>query len=565
MTQPTTVTLTGTGVPHPSPGRAGAGALVRWGDTALQFDAGRGTVIRLAEAGVEPCALTAQFVTHAHSDHLVDLPDVAMTRWVQGQLRESGPLVVVAPEGTSARFARRMLEVFDDDIATRIDEVQPGPPEVDLRTFPAGETPVEVWRSEDGGVFVEAVRVHHEPVTDAVAYRVTTPTGVVVISGDTRVCDEVERLSVGADVLVHEACRSTALRELVAGTVLETIFGYHADTVPMGAMAERAGVPHLVLTHLIPAPEDAAGEEAFVDDVRRGGYTGAVTVGHDLTTVEIDRSGGTPSPSAGPASPTANETTLDLDRVTHLGIWRDEHDNITREFFDWTVPALPQACLDAIAAGTRADVEGIDLGNITDLLREGYLPLETGLAPGPRGGLTVAVHTEWPGTTPEMIDWWFGWHLSSTERYKLWHPQAHLFAQSRFELADAPGLPDRDRYIGNTSWVDEYIGPFPSRLAITFRDPNEFGLDHDALDAAGYGTVICATTVDSDNGSELASLVHAVRRTPEGCEMRSRFICSPSTPEFIGPPLLDHCWTEMTHLAGFLPRLHARLHETGHR
>ena len=77
----------------------------------------------------------------------------------------------------------------------------------------------------------------------------------------------------------------------------------------------------------------------------------------------------------------------------------------------------------------------------------------------------------WPGTTPEMIDWWFGWHIASTERYKLWHPQAHFFAQPRYDLSGVAGLSDRERYVGNTSWVDEYIGPIPSRLAITFDDP----------------------------------------------------------------------------------------------
>lgn len=115
----TEVILTGTGVPHPMAGRAGAGALVRCGDIALQFDAGRATVLRLMEAGTPPHALAAVFVTHVHSDHVVDLADVAMTRWVQQQLATSGPLVVVAPEGPTARFVRRMLEPCDDDPALR--------------------------------------------------------------------------------------------------------------------------------------------------------------------------------------------------------------------------------------------------------------------------------------------------------------------------------------------------------------------------------------------------------------------------------------------------------------
>ncbi len=283
----TEVVLTGTGVPHPRPGRAGAGTLVRCGDVALQFDAGRATVLRLMEAGTPPHALSALFLTHVHSDHVVDLPDVVMTRWVQQQLVATGPLTVVAPEGGPARFVRRMLEPHDDDLALRVAHVGADPIEVDLRPFTVTPTPAEVWASPDGTVRVEAVAVHHEPVPDAVAYRVTTPDGVVVISGDTRVCTEVEELSAGADVLVHEACRATALAPLIAGTTFETIFSYHADTVALGGLAHRAGVGHLLLTHLIPPVDTPADAAAFEHDLRDGGYHGPLTVGEDLVTLTL--------------------------------------------------------------------------------------------------------------------------------------------------------------------------------------------------------------------------------------------------------------------------------------
>jgi ribonuclease Z len=283
----TTVTLTGTGVPHPSPGRAGPGVLVRHDDVALQFDAGRATVLRLAEAGVAPHELAAVFVTHVHSDHLVDLADLVMTRWIQGTLHPAGPLPIVAAEGLATRFAARMLEAYADDIAVRVEHVQPGPPQLDVRAFTPPASPTEVWRSDEGSVGVEAAGVHHEPVREAVAYRVSTPDGVVVVSGDTRVCDEVRDLSTGADVLVHEACRTSAMAPLIAGTPFERIFDYHADSVALGGMAEAAGIGHLVLTHLIPPPADREAEQAFADDVRAGGYTGPVTVGEDLTTITL--------------------------------------------------------------------------------------------------------------------------------------------------------------------------------------------------------------------------------------------------------------------------------------
>ncbi|MGI9608975.1 MAG: MBL fold metallo-hydrolase, partial [Acidimicrobiia bacterium] len=66
----TVVTTTGTGTPVASPTRAGAGALVRHGDLALQFDTGRNTLARLVAAGVKTDQLDAVFLTHYHSDHV---------------------------------------------------------------------------------------------------------------------------------------------------------------------------------------------------------------------------------------------------------------------------------------------------------------------------------------------------------------------------------------------------------------------------------------------------------------------------------------------------------------
>jgi ribonuclease Z len=286
-TETTRVTLTGTGVPHVSPGRAGPGVLVRHGDIALQFDAGRATVLRLVEAGSACHKLNALFLTHVHSDHVIDLADVVMTRWIEGTLHPAGPLPIVAVEGLATQFAATMLEPYADDIAVRVEHVQPTGPEMLIRGFALPMEPAEVWRSDAGQVTVEAMAVHHEPVHEAVGYRVTTPNGVVVISGDTRVCDEMREFAQGADVLVHEACRATALAPLIAGTAFENIFDYHADTVKLGRLAADAQVKHLVLTHLIPGPRTVDEERAFADDVRSGGFEGPLTVGQDLFTIEL--------------------------------------------------------------------------------------------------------------------------------------------------------------------------------------------------------------------------------------------------------------------------------------
>ncbi|HTO08131.1 MAG TPA: MBL fold metallo-hydrolase [Myxococcota bacterium] len=271
------VVLTGTGVPVPDPERAGAGTLVEVDGVRLQVDAGRGTVLRLAGSGTPLPSLDAVLLTHHHSDHLVALADLVLSRWLAGAHRTR----IVAPAGPTARFAARVLDPWQDDIAVRIEHANHGgPPTVEVTAFEPAKQPVEVARF--GTVAVTAVSVHHEPVLPAVAYKIEGPTGSVVVSGDTRVCAEVEALAAGVDVLVHEV-RLRSFAESAKGTRFEAIAEYHADAVDLGAAAERARVRRLVLTHFIPLPR--GGYKPFTDEVRKGGFTGELIAGDDLTTV----------------------------------------------------------------------------------------------------------------------------------------------------------------------------------------------------------------------------------------------------------------------------------------
>jgi len=81
-----TVTLTGThGGPQQSfNGLASAGTLVSYSDDAdncaavkLQFDAGRGTTMRLSQLGIGTEQLNAIFFTHMHNDHTDGFADLA--------------------------------------------------------------------------------------------------------------------------------------------------------------------------------------------------------------------------------------------------------------------------------------------------------------------------------------------------------------------------------------------------------------------------------------------------------------------------------------------------------
>lgn len=261
-------------------------------DLALQFDVGRSTVQRLAGAGLWPTDLGAVFLTHHHSDHVIGLADVLLTRWIMDRADQASPLPVVAPAGPTARFAAQVLEGWEDDIAIRRSHSgRSSTPGFDVSAFSTPTTPTEVW--SDGEVRVLATGVRHEPVPGAVGYRIETPNGTVAISGDTLVCDEVGELAAGADLLVHEAMRFEPIEALPAHR--RFILDYHADTRLLGRLAAESNVGTLVLTHLLPAPENEADEEAFISDVRAGGFEGRLFVANDLDAFTI----GGPGDAAG--------------------------------------------------------------------------------------------------------------------------------------------------------------------------------------------------------------------------------------------------------------------------
>ena len=275
----TTVTITGSGTPILVPGQAGPGVLVQSGDVAIQVDVGRGTTMRLADLGLPLTDLTAACITHHHSDHLVGLADLLMSRWI-----DSGEdqLPVVAPSGEATNIARRILEPWTEEMAMRRDHRHyPGEPTAEVIGFDPSDLPTEVY--ESGGIRVLACSVEHDPVLPAVGYLIETAEGVVAISGDTRVCEGLAHLASGAAVFVCEAFRLKGTGGLISDA--EALSAYHADPVAIGRLAAEAEVATLVLTHLIPPVRGPEDRVAFEADVRSGGFAGQVIVASDLDQV----------------------------------------------------------------------------------------------------------------------------------------------------------------------------------------------------------------------------------------------------------------------------------------
>ena len=320
------VTITGAqGGPQAYKGQAGSGTLVSYGDDAnncgavrLQFDAGRGTVLRLSQIDVQSGQLNAIFFTHMHNDHSEGFIDLLKHRWF---LFPTGPKIdvvcsddVASPLGFIISCNKFVTHIADalinsGEIAQRVSEDKRRPAAgpaalANVRTFDPKNEPQVVWSA--GEVRVSAVRSAH--ITGHASYRVDTPAGSVVIGGDagndtpappraSSTSTQVEALAKGADIIVHSAIHPVMGPDRDSG-MRPDVFYRQSTAFDLGAMAQRAGAKHLVLTHLIPPPGAATQgvwkvpggpltEAAYRKAAQDGGFTGNVVVATDLASLRL--------------------------------------------------------------------------------------------------------------------------------------------------------------------------------------------------------------------------------------------------------------------------------------
>lgn len=280
--------------------------LLQVGNRSYLIDLGAGVTRQMVLAGVPLSKVDAAFISHLHLDHTAGITSFLSLDWVQAAMQRmrSTAIPIYGPPGTQMVIDNSIKAIAIQADIFRGESAQSPPP--DKFFFGKDITqpgPTEVYR--DDMLRVTAVENTHYSTMKlperpyghdmSFSYRFETPRRSIVYTGDTGPSPAVEALAKGADVLISEVIDLSG----VVADIQKRSAGKDVDVAPMirhmelehltpehiGAMAARAKVGKLVLTHLGMAPGTEDLDEAAVLAEIRKHYGGPVVVGKDLMSV----------------------------------------------------------------------------------------------------------------------------------------------------------------------------------------------------------------------------------------------------------------------------------------
>lgn len=282
------VTLLGTGSPQPAIDRFGPGVLVQAGGQTLLIDCGRGVTQRLLQMHVALGAANKLFITHLHSDHVVGIPDLWLTGWLEPPFgQRKGVFQVFGPTGTR-NMMENLEKAYDWDIETRVADQK-------LARENVAVSVVEIKEGvayDKDGLKVTAFEVDHgDLVKPAFGYRVEYGGRSAVISGDTRFSENLIKYATGTDLLIHQVA---AVRpELLTSPVFQVILAHHTKPEEAGVIFARTNPKLAVFYHfsLLGTLQVKPMTVQEVVDLARKNYSGPIVAGEDLMVFHLGQEG----------------------------------------------------------------------------------------------------------------------------------------------------------------------------------------------------------------------------------------------------------------------------------
>lgn len=233
------------------------------------IDSGAGSTNNIALLNLPTDRLDGILISHFHSDHIAEIYEVNLNSWVTGRKE---PMRVIGPQGVG--------EVVDGINVTYQHDRQYRsahhgesflPPHlglIDHQTVTAGVI------IDDGDLKITAYRAEHPPIEPGLGYRIDYRGRSVVISGDSNVSAETERVVAGADLLLHDALSVPTLSRLSKAfsavgqsrmsKIVDDVMDYHASTESLIALGKSSDVGMVAFYHLVPVPANPIIAEVFM-------------------------------------------------------------------------------------------------------------------------------------------------------------------------------------------------------------------------------------------------------------------------------------------------------------
>jgi len=256
---------------------------------SIIIDCGLGVTAGMVKAGYSLTGLTDIFITHCHSDHILEFGALLHTAWTAGLDR---PVSVFGPPEIAAIW-RQFCEMMRFDTTIRMaDEGRvPFATMAQLNIIDA-KTSDSIRLVGENGLTVSAMRNDHPPIVDSYALRFDAGGKSVTFSGDTRYLPSLAGFAKNSDVLVHEAMLAKGLDHVLAKTktgddrLKNHLLAAHCFAEQAGQIAAAANVGHLVLNHLIPPERDICNDADWQAETSRS-FDGRCSVGRDGMAIEF--------------------------------------------------------------------------------------------------------------------------------------------------------------------------------------------------------------------------------------------------------------------------------------
>ena len=242
------LTLLGTGCPSVDYKRCGSANLVSTENTRILIDCGSGVTQRLNQAKISSANIDALFLTHLHSDHVVDLYQLIISSWHSYRIK---PWKIYGPKGTK-KFVKKIMAAWAEERKQRIlYESRASVQAFDIKITEFGTKGIYSFKD----IKIRYFEVDHKPVKYAYGFSFFNKSKKLTISGDTRPCENLMKFAYKSDVLLHEVFIEGEIKEtnkMRTKKTLHNVQKYHTSSSQVGKVAFITGCKKLVLTHFVP-------------------------------------------------------------------------------------------------------------------------------------------------------------------------------------------------------------------------------------------------------------------------------------------------------------------------